>query len=431
VDRPAGRGDGRGAACAPGRCKADRQPTNLTETAAPLHDFIEALLPPGRVTAREMFGAPGWVVHSETNPYGFTGVHDWPSSFWFPEAAAWLCRHLWEHYLFTGDRQFLRHRAYPALRQATEFWLSQLHRDPRDGTLVVSPSYSPEHGDYTAGAAMSQQIVLDLLRSTRVAATMLDVDGTLRSTLSTTLAALDPGLRAGSWGQLREWKDDRDDPADRHRHVSHLFALYPGCQLAPQAEPELAAAAATTLRSRGGGEVPGWSLAWKACLWARLGDGDAAHRMLAGLLRGRTLPNLWCTHPPYQLDGNLGAVAAVAELLLQSHFGAVDVLPALPAAWPAGAVRGLRARGGITVDIRWRDHAATDLALTTDHTGPVTVRCPPLAGRPLCREPAGEPVPVTPDGPGRWRFQATASARYRIADCADDAGSAGTGAQPA
>jgi alpha-L-fucosidase 2 len=390
-------------------CYWPAEVTNLAETAEPLHRFVAALRAPGRVTAREMFGSGGWVMHNETNVYGFAGVHDWPSAFWFPEAAGWLARHLWEHYLFTMDVEYLRERAYPVLREAAEFWLANLHPDPRDGRLVVSPSYSPEHGWYTAGASMSQQIVWDLLTSTLAAGETLEVDGALRARLRSTLERLDPGLRVGSWGQLQEWKADLDDPADQHRHVSHLFALHPGRQLCPLADPALAEAAAVSLRARGDGGT-GWSKAWKISFWARLRDGDHAHRMLVELLRGSTLPNLWDTHPPYQLDGNLGAVAGVAELLLQSHRGVVDVLPALPAAWPDGSVTGLRARGALTVDIRWRAGEAVELVLAADRDCPVRVRCPLLAGG--LRDGPG-PVPVEAAPGDEFRFSARAGRRYR------------------
>lgn len=389
-------------------CYWPAEVAGLAETAVPLHDFIEALRAPGRISARTVCGATGWVVHNETNPFGFTGVHDWPTAFWFPEAAAWLARHLWEHYLFTGDLAFLRERAWPVLREAAEFWLASLHRDPRDGRLVVSPSYSPEHGPFTAGAAMSQQIVWDLLTNVVDAANLLGEDG---SAFQSTLEQLDPGLRTGSWGQLQEWKSDLDDPADEHRHISHLFAVFPGRGVSPLTEPELAAAAATSLAARGEGG-PGWSRAWRVALWARLRDGDRAHQALAGLLREQTLPNLLDTHPPYQLDGNLGAVAGVCELLLQSHLGVVDVLPALPPAWPDGSVTGLRARGGVTVDIEWRGGSAVALALAADRTGPVTVRCPLLAERPLHDATTGAPVRLTPGPQQTFTFTATAGHRY-------------------
>jgi alpha-L-fucosidase 2 len=236
--------------------------TNLAETAASLFDFIDALRPPGRVTAQSMFNAPGWVVHDETTTYRYTGVHDFPTSFWFPEAAAWLCQHLYEHYRFSKDTNFLRDRAYPVMKEVAQFWVANLHTDPRDGKLVVSPSYSPENGDFTAGASMSEQIVWELFANTIEASNLLNVDSSLRTQWQTTINALDPGLRIGSWGQLQEWKGDWDDPGDTHRHVSHLFALYPGRQISPLLNPTHAAAARVSLNARGDGGT-GWSKAWK------------------------------------------------------------------------------------------------------------------------------------------------------------------------
>ena len=384
--------------------------TNLPEAAEPLFDFIDLLREPGRVTARAMLGARGWVVHDETTPYGFTGVHDWPTAFWFPEAGAWLAQHLAERYRFSLDERFLRERAWPVLRELAEFWLDALATDPRDGTLVASPSYSPEHGPFSAGAAMSQQVVWDLLTSAAAAARAVGEER-FGAEVEAALARLDPGLRAGSWGQLQEWKEDWDDPASTHRHASHLFALHPGRQLDPRANPELAAAARVSLAARGDGG-PAWSRAWKACLWARLGDGGRAHQALAGLLRERTLPNLWTAHPPFQLDGNLGATAAIAELLLQSHTGVIDVLPALPPAWPEGSFSGLRARGDVTVAARWSGGALQEVSLLAGRTGPLTVRCSRFAGRfRLLDAASGEPVAAGEAG-GQVTFTARAGRRY-------------------
>ncbi|NGO76572.1 glycoside hydrolase family 95 protein [Streptomyces sp. YC504] len=350
---------------------------NLAETTAPYDRFVQALVPPGRTTAREMFGSDGWVVHNETNTYGFTGVHDWATSFWFPEAAAWLTSQMYEHYRFSGSTDYLRTTAYPVLNEAARFWLANLHTDPRDNTAVVSPSYSPEHGDFTAGASMSQQIVHELFTNTLEAARTLGDDRAFRDELAAALERLDPGLRIGSWGQLQEWKTDLDDPADEHRHVSHLYALHPGRQIAPGSTWAEAAKVSLTARGDGG---TGWSKAWKINFWARLRDGDHSHAMLAEQLKHSTLPNLWDTHPPFQIDGNFGATSGVVEMLLQSQHDVIDILPALPGSWPDGSVRGLRARGGVTVDITWTGGQATRIVLHASRTRELTVRSSLLDG---------------------------------------------------
>lgn len=379
--------------------------TNLAETTTSYDDYIRALVAPGQRTAKEMFGSRGWVVHNETNPFGFTGVHDWSTAFWFPEAAAWTTQQMYDHYLFGKDLDYLR-SVYPVMREAALFWVDNLHPDPRDGKLVVSPSYSPEHGDFSAGGSMSQQIVRDLFGNVLEAAAAL---GTDEPEVRQAMQRLDPGLRIGRWGQLQEWKSDWDDPNNTHRHVSHLFALHPGRQIAPGSKEAEAAKVSLTARGDGG---TGWSKAWKINFWARLLDGDHAHRMLGEQLKGSTLDNLWDTHPPFQIDGNFGATSGMSEMLLQSQSGVVDVLPALPSAWATGSVAGLRARGDVTVDATWRNGATSEITLHAGSAGPLTVRNQIFAGRFRLLGPAGRAVPLTRDG-DTVTFTAEAGKTYR------------------
>ncbi|MET8161397.1 glycoside hydrolase family 95 protein [Sphaerisporangium sp. NPDC005289] len=374
--------------------------TALSECAAPLTRFVDALRVPGRVTAATMFGSPGWVVHSSTNPFGFTGVHDWPTAFWFPEAAAWLAQHVYERYLFGGDLAYLRDHAYPLLSETAEFWLENL---VEDSGLVVSPGHSPEHGPFSAGPAVSQQIVWDLLANTAEAADQLGIEPGYR--VLKALGELDEGLRIGSYGQLQEWRDDWDDPEDAHRHLSHLFALHPGRRIHPCTEFGEAARVALEHRGDAG---PGWSRAWKINLWARLLDGDRAHHLLAEQLRHSTHPNLWSTHPPFQIDGNLGTTAGVAEMLLQSHLGVIDVLPAPPSAWPDGSFDGLRARGGHAVGATWRDGELVEVRVLAGHDGEVRLRNPAFLNG--CRTR----VPCAVEG-DTAAFQASAGHAYRLA----------------
>ena len=355
--------------------------TGLPETLPPFHRFVDSLVEPGRVSAERIMGVKGWTVFLNTDIWGFTGVISWPTAFWQPEAGAWLASQYYDHYRFSLDRDFLEHRAYPVMKEASELWLEALVTDPRDGKLVVSPSYSPEHGNFSAGGAMSQQIVYGLFTETAEAARLLG-DTAMAQRLTAALQQLDPGLTIGKWGQLQEWKQDWDDPKDEHRHTSHLYALHPGLQISPLTTPVLAQAAKVSLLARGdsttshGEAGTGWSKAWKMNFWARLDDGDHAQHLLAQLLKENAMANLWDQYvgPPFQIDGNFGATAGIAEMLLQSHTGIIDILPALPKAWPDGSVQGLHARGGVVVGIVWRHGQVETLNLVAQQDTSVRLR---------------------------------------------------------
>jgi hypothetical protein len=387
--------------------------TNLTETTEPFFDFVDSLVAPGAVTAREMYGARGWVVGNETNPYGFTGLHEWPTSFWQPDAAAWLAQHYWQHYLFTRDEQFLRERAYPMLRSVSEFWIDFLVEDT-DGTYVVTPSYSPEQGDFTVGSSISQQIVTEVLTSAATAADLVgEQDAAYLAGLDEKLEGIYPGLAIGSWGQIKEWKIEQalDNPSNQHRHVSHLYALFPGAAISPAETPELAQAARTTLEGRGDSGT-GWSKAWKINFWARLLDGDRAHKLLTEQLKSSTLDNLWDDHPPFQIDGNFGATSGVAEMLLQSQAGRIDVLPALPSAWPDGSYTGLKARGDVEVDARWEDGSVRQIGIRPAHDGELRIGSELFRpGEFTLTDARGRPVAVTVED-GVATFDAHAGWRY-------------------
>lgn len=346
--------------------------TNLAETYEPYVNYVESLVPAGEVSAEKILGMDGWMVNNETTPWGFTGVHDWATAFWFPEATAWLAVDVYRQYQYSQDRQFLAEHAYPLLKKTSKFWMDYLVADPRDGQLVANPSYSPEHGDFTAGAAMSQQLATEVLADTVEAAKILDVDPDLRSKVAQVLEEVDPGLRVGSWGQLQEWKADLDVKGDTHRHVSQLYGLFPGNAISPRHTPKFADAARVTLNSRGDGGT-GWSKAWKINFWANLGDGDRAHKLLSEQLMNSTYQNLWDAHPPFQIDGNFGATSGIAEMFVRSNAGGVHLLPALPSAWQNGSVSGLRAQGGLTVGATWSDGAPTELRITPDETGEISV----------------------------------------------------------
>ena len=345
-------------------------PAALPECNEPLFALLEDLAESGQHTARAQYGAGGWVAHHNVDLWRATAPIDGAEWGLWPTGGAWLCLQLWQHYLFTEDAQALA-RAYPLLRGAAQFFLDTLVPHPTTGQLVTCPSISPEnqhpHGTaLCAGPTMDNAILRDLFDATAEAAQLLHVDAELRASLQAARERLPP-YRVGRAGQLQEWLDDWDleVPEPNHRHVSHLFGLHPSQQISPRRTPELAAAARRSLELRGDAGT-GWSLAWKINFWARLLDAERAYTLLQQLLSPeRTYTNLFDAHPPFQIDGNFGAAAGILEMLLQSEPGRVHLLPALPSAWPSGSLRGVRARGGLSLDFSWRDRQIVALSITS------------------------------------------------------------------
>ena len=383
--------------------------TNLSEMHEPFIQMAKEVAETGKETAKTMYNANGWVLHHNTDIWRITGPVDYAASGMWPTGGAWVCQDLWERYLYTGDKNYLKD-IFPLMKGAATFFLDFMVKDPNSGYLVVVPSSSPENthageegkSTITAGTTMDNQLVFDLFTNVMKATKVLNEDKAFAETLNAALSKMPP-MHIGKYGQLQEWLIDWDDPEDNHRHVSHLYGLFPSNQISPFKTPELFQAAKTSLKFRGDAST-GWSMGWKVNLWARLLDGDHAYKLMQDQLHlvtpdqrkgGGTYPNMLDAHQPFQIDGNFGCTAGIAEMLMQSHKGAIHVLPALPSVWKNGEIKGLMARGAYEVDIIWKNNKVSEVKIQPKMSGNCRLRSEtPLRGNGLKKAKGNNPNPL-------------------------------------